>query len=283
MNFKKLAIVVPSKIQDKNRYFLAMKSYKSLKQNFENNEVDFIVAHDNPSIEKFIHPNFYSIFNATKWNSAGKLIYNDNKTSMVIENNKSCGSAVGLLNAVDKAISIGKEYAFIHLDDHIYISTFNKLIRFGLDSMERDKSLLWTRYSGYPIIHENRKEFRFNNNGEIIFDNVSLSPRRSNEFTLWSSYLQNNVNEGSYWPIAMWFSLYRIDFLKVLLEWAIEKNKKHLANVEEYYKSEGGFNRIIDKYKGGSFGYINMQFGGFEMHRNKNWKELLKIENKELR
>ncbi len=145
-------------------------------------------------------------------------------------------------------------------------------------AMEHCPDLLWTRFSGYPLIFKDRPEITVNNNN-IAFDSVILHPHQHREYTVWSSPLNPQVNAGKYWPIAMWFCIYRLSFLKTILDWSISKGVKHLAQVELYYKKQGGFQRIIDNYPGSSFGYINMQFGGIEMHRNLNWKELLLMPN----
>ena len=122
-----------------------------------------------------------------------------------------------------------------------------------------------------------------NEQDRIVFDHVVLTPLRRSGFTLWQSPLSAKVNEGSYWPIAMWFCIFKLDFLKNLLRWALATDVKHLGHVEAFYKEKGGFRRVVDEYPQGLFGYINMQFGGFEMHRNSNWRELISGCNRAIR
>jgi len=153
----------------------------------------------------------------------------------------------------------------------------------GLRAMENHSNLLWTRFSGYPVIYDNKTPNILNSADEIVFDGVILSPYRNSDYTLWSSPLTEEANKGRYWPIAMWFSIFKLSFLKTLLEWAVANDARHLAHVEMYYKNNGGFQRVLNTFSGDSFGYINMQFGGIEMHRNRNWKELLCMPNDAIR
>ena len=64
---------------------------------------------------------------------------------------------------------------------------------------------------------------------------------------------------------------------------AVAEGTKHLAHVELYFKNGVGFQSLIEAPPDGSFGYINMQFGGIEMHRNKNWEMLLSMPNDPIR
>ena len=83
-------------------------------------------------------------------------------------------------------------------------------------------------------------------------------------------------SEGRYWPVAMWHALYRLDILRDLLARTIECNKSvHLAGVEEYYKNGAGMGWLEAAFGAIKFGYINMQFAGFEMHRNPEYQGLL--------
>jgi hypothetical protein len=149
--------------------------------------------------------------------------------------------------------------------------------------MEERPDLLWTRFSGYPVMYEGRAPLVPDENDRITFDGVRLAPWRHDDFTVWSSPLTKEVNTGRYWPIAMWFCIYRLSFLQMLLEWAVSEGAKHLAHVELYYKNAGGFQRVLDSAPNGWFGYINMQFGGIEMHRNRNWEALLSMPNSAIR
>ena len=276
--YSKLAIIIPSKIDSEERYNFAKTSFQSLTDNLKNINVSHVVAHDKPSLLGFVPNNLHFLIKPLKWNNKTKSLYNASDTIWTEGNGK--GSAAALLLAVDIALSKGKTFGFIHLDDHVYCEPFGKLITSGLNAMEQDANLLWTRYSGYPIMHDGRVPLKIDNTDHIAFDHVKLSPLRKNDYTLWRSPIISDVNEGNYWPVALWFCIYRLPVLKKILEWAIAVEKKHLGHTENFFKNENGFVKLANEYPKGSFGYINMQFGGFEMHRNKNWKELLKMENK---
>ena len=279
--FRKLAIIIPSKIDSKRRYNFAQTSFQSLTENLESKNISHIVAHDNPDFSPFIPKSLHSLFESLKWNDKAKDLYNATDTNWIEGDGK--GSAAALLLAVEIALSKGKTYGFIHLDDHVYCEPFGKLITTGLDAMERNINLLWTRFSGYPLIHDGRVPISFDDTNQITFDSVKLSPIRYTDYTLWESQIIPCVNDGKYWPVALWFCIYRLTVLKKVLEFAIAADKKHLGHVEEFFKKEKGFDKLINEYPKGSFGYINMQFGGFEMHRNNNWQELIKMDNREIR
>jgi hypothetical protein len=51
-----------------------------------------------------------------------------------------------------------------------------------------------------------------------------------------------------------------------------------LGSVEAAFQKPKIWQAFIKKYPG-ELGYINMQFGGLEMHRNKNWHTLINYPN----
>ena len=93
------------------------------------------------------------------------------------------GSATALLLAVKVALAEGKAYGFIRLDDHVYGDRFGNLIRNGLRAMEEHPDLLWTRFSGYPVMYEGKARLLPNGNNEIVFDGVKLSPWKHDELS----------------------------------------------------------------------------------------------------
>ena len=56
-----------------------------------------------------------------------------------------------------------------------------------------------------------------------------------------------------------------------------------LTHVELCFMNGVGFQRMLNTLPDGSFGYINMQFGDIEMHRNKNWEMLISMPNDPIR
>jgi hypothetical protein len=119
------------------------------------------------------------------------------------------------------------------------------------------------------------------NNNKVSFSNVDLSPIKRNDYTLWSSPYKSNMIDG-FWPIVLWSTVYRIDFLENLLNYSGMKRSTALGHVELFYKDKKNWNSFIKIFPG-EIGYINMQFCGIEMQRNLNWKELINYPNNEVR
>ncbi len=180
--------------------------------------------------------------------------------------------------AVAAAVVGGAEYGFIHLDDHVYREGFRELLEYGIDALETNPDLLWVRYSGYPIICNGRPQLEISRD-RVRFDTVDLRASRDPGYTLWWSGLDSEVIRGKYWPVAMWFCVYRLPVLAQLLDWALARHVYHLGQAELYFKQADGFSCLQQAYPEGRFGYINMQYGGIEMHRNANWRELLRLPN----
>lgn len=281
MQFAKLAILAPSLIANEERYNFATDSIASLRHHIADKHITQVIVHDHPKLDRFVPQSMKGLFSQLRWDSKAKGIY-DSADLIWVEGDGQ-GSASAMLKAVNVALSRGKTYGFIHLDDQVYAEDFGQLLSYGLQAMEDQPNLLWTRFSGYPVIFDKKLTITPDVNGQVVFDHVRLYAIRKPEYTLWASPLNDEVNQGNYWPIAMWFSIYRLPFLKTLLEWAINTNTKHLAHVELFYKSGGGFRMLMDAYPQGTFGYINMQYGGIEMHRNLNWRTLLSMSNEPVR
>jgi hypothetical protein len=279
--FAPLAILTPSRITTAQRYGFSKSSMDSLLTRLDGAPVSVVVVHDSPGWKNLIPKSLRALSGQLQWDGRAKEIYAGPAVTWV--DGEGTGSATALLLAVKVAIAEGKTYGFIHLDDHVYGDRFRAVLTSGLRAMEERPNLLWTRFSGYPVMYEGKVPLVPDDNGQIMFDGVTLSPWRHEDFTLWSSGLTQEVNSGRYWPVAMWFCIYRLSVLEKLLEWAVAKGTKHLAHVELYFKNGVGFQRLIEAYPDGSFGYINMQFGGIEMHRNKNWEALLSMPNDPIR
>lgn len=278
--FEKLAILTPSRITTAQRYAFAKASLESLHNGLQGLTPDHIVVHDSPAYKRFFPKSLRHLNSSLNWDSRARGIYNYSETTWLT--GKNTGSAAALLTAVKVALDSGKTYGFIHLDDHVYTEECGILFSHGLEAMQENQNLLWVRFSGYPVIYQNRLPFQLGLDGEISFDGVRLTPTRTEKYTLWRSRLSDESIRGDYWPIALWFCIYKLSVLKAILEWAIENKAKHLAHAELFYKNGTGFTRLLDRFPSGEFGYINMQFGGIEMHRNPNWRGLMALSNEEV-
>ena len=271
----KYIIITPSYINSSDRFLLAKKSLDSLQTTFASS-YQHIIVDDTPKSAICIPAKIHSWFPVLKWNLKSKEVYN--KSNMTLIRRFGSGSASALRDALEEAGAQSASLVFIHLDDHIYIPEMNTLALHAVDAFEQDESLSMLRFSGYPILYNNLIPLTYEND-HILFDNIILRPERRNNYTLWwSSFNENNV-DGRYWPIALWFCFYRLEFLKKLLEYKPVRKMQHLAHVELFYKDKSNWCRFLKEISG-KFGYINMQFGGLEMHRNKNWQELIQLPNK---
>ena len=87
-----------------------------------------------------------------------------------------------------------------------------------------------------------------------------------------------------YWPIALWTTIYRAEFLLELLMNPAIGDTKHLSGVERYYVAPGNFGKELSSgLIHGKLGYVNMQFAGLEMQHNENWRRLIEYPNSEVR
>ena len=271
-------IVTPSYINSKERYEYAKKSYESLRYL---GEYEHIVVNDiNPLFKrmpKILSQNLRSF----TYINAAKQIYTGHNVK-IIERNKG-GSASALLDAIRYAKKqMGAEYVFINLDDHIYIPLMKKLFQYGIHALENTKDLLMLRFSGYPLIYSNKKTPINVFNDVVAFDNIELKRTVMSDYTLWTSPFNTDSINGDYWPIALWFCIYKIELLEHVLS-SCNLSKYHsLGLVESYYKRPDNWKELLKGIRG-QFGYINMQYGGFEMHRNKNWEVLINKLNEQVR
>lgn len=281
VSFQELAILTPSRITTEQRHGFASASCASLKECLQGATMPHVVVHDSPISKRILPEPLHKLVTPLRWDAKAKAVYESAQLTWL--EGDGTGSAGALLKAVDAAIANGQSFGFIHLDDHVYTESFGSLLLKGLSAMAADDNLLWTRFSGYPIMYNGRERLVPNQNDQIVFDGVALSPKRFENYTLWMSPLSIAGNSERYWPVAMWFCIYRLPVLKQMLEWALVHQTKHLAHVEVYFKSRGGFEKLLQAYPNGGFGYINMQFGGIEMHHNRNWSSLLKMSNEEVR
>lgn len=240
-------------------------------------DLQLVVTHDSPMRPACIPKHLFRLLPAARNDQRGVRLYEDENAFIVKREGR--GSASALLYAVDRAIGHGFKYGYIHLDDHTYHPCLQTLMLHSIAEFTEQPSLAWLRFSGYPLISSAGREFKLLDD-RVVCDNVVLEPQRRGKYTCWSAHIAKPITEGRYWPIAMWHTLYRLEILRTLLVRSTEHaNSLHLAHVEEYFKSDPGAQWLAAEYNNMCFGYINMQFAGFEMHRNPNFKHLLAASN----
>jgi len=196
----------------------------------------------------------------------------------------SHGSISALLDALREARKQGADLLFIHLDDCVYVPELGSLLEHARDAFEKDEELVAVRLSDYPILSKdctpelgNRTRIDVGEN-LVSFDRVHLQPTRHKDYTLWWAYFDDKMADGEYWPIAMWQAVYRAEFLERLLTHEPVAKLGSLGQVELYYKTNWRSASLA-----GKLAYINMQFAGLEMHRNRNWRELIRYSNEAVR
>ena len=273
-----LNLITPSRIDGRRRWDYATASVRSLREAVGDGLVH-IVVHDMPAYLNRMPSGLRGMLPYARWHFKASEVYNQGKAHVKVR--CGSGSASAALEAAREASEKGAKYCFIHLDDHVYLPLFGKLLEHGYDALEADPELMWVRFSGYPLIYAKRTPLQ-EKDDEVKFDGVKLRPWRTPEYTLWWDYLGKNTVRGRYWPVAMWFCVFRLTFLESLLEQAPTEPGRHLADVEVFYKLESNWEKLVSN-SGGKFGYVNMQYGGIEMHRNKNWRELMRTPNDEIR
>jgi hypothetical protein len=274
----RLSIITPSYINSQTRFFLAKKSLESL-ENTIGTSYHHIVVDDRPRSSFLIPGKVRSRLPFLKWSEKSKAIYSRSNVNLI--RRFGSGSASAILTALHEARHQDSNLVFIHLDDHVYLPILKVLVQHACDAFNRDEKLLLVRFSGYPLLYNNRLPLTAEND-RISFDSVILEPDRKENYTLWSTNFSENTIDENYWPIALWFCIYRVDFLEKILTNALVHKLKHLAHVELYYKNPANWRQFISRLDG-KFGYINMQFGGLEMHRNRNWQELIQLPNEPIR
>jgi hypothetical protein len=272
MFHNKIVFLVPSRTLSKTRLNLAQKSLKSLSEKM-GESLQAIVVHDGIKKPGWIPEKLFQMLPSAYNDLQGAHLYQSKRSTVVKRSGR--GSASALLLAVERAIEKGFDLGYIHLDDHIYNKHLPILMGHAEGEFAQSPDLAWLRFSGYPIISPGGRDYK-RVEKEVHFDDVVLQPRHRNNYTCWSTVIDERAAGGSYWPVAMWHSLYKLDVLKAILKEAIKsENCLHLANVEEHFKSGTGMRWLMDNFGEMSFGYINMQFAGFEMHRNPNYRLLL--------
>lgn len=276
-----LCILTPSYIDSEERLNFASDSYDSLVKSLNFDELQHFVVDDSDPL----------YLDKLRNSPHSKKLYDlySLGSPKIIHRNRPQGSASAMLDAVNHALDEGHIFGFIHLDDQTYNSDFHTLVSSAINAMKADDEISWLRFSGYPLIHSGHTKFSFDNDN-VLIDGIDFKPTRHSNYTSWLTSLTKTreVNPVHYWPVALWHSVFRLEVLKTILERGLsiyggtESLKRkvlgksiHLCHVELTYKSNFGFNNLIKNYPKAKYGYINMQFGGFEIHRNPNWKQLM--------
>lgn len=281
MNSQKLIFITPSYINNLEREQFAKKSLTSLMENTDS-EYELIVVDDIP---KSKIPVLGKILKSRFYDSASKIYNGDNITLI---RQSSSGSVPALKEALTIAEEKGATHIYIHLDDNIYLPILKNLIKFSLDAFSKNPKLAKARLSARPLLSADcTKELGNLTNikledDKITFNNIELKPIRQEDYTLWWSYFHNDMVD-EFWPIALWGGVYRLDFLKKILFNKNASNITHLAGLELFYKDKKNWIKFLKDNDNNKIGYINMQFCGLEMHRNKNWNELINYPNNEVR
>ena len=263
---KTAAIITPSKIWDNERTNYASAAMQSMRQ--ADIRLPHYVVDDSPPKNK----------------DAAKRIYKDAK----FVDGGGADMTNALLMAARMARNDGIKLIFIHLDDQFYIPYCQRLMTWAIDAMTKENDLKIVPLSGFPLLNSdctkesgNRTHLSIGN--KVSFEHVSLNPIRYDEYTLWISPLEKEMILRRFWPLILWFTFYDIDFLTdALVRFQTQTPASNtLGKAELFYKEPKNWNLLTKQ--GGKIGYINMQFGGFEMQRNKNFMELLNLPNESVR
>ncbi|MCS3685476.1 hypothetical protein [Salinibacter ruber] len=278
-----LSIVTPSYIDSEEREKYARKSLNMLNESMHRSP-SHIVVDDFPRIDlKFGAwlPNLFHL-------SRAKKVYNAGNTNLIRQ--WAGNNTEALLRAVKIADKRGSDLVFIHLDDNVYIQKFGDLLENAIDAFQRRPSLKLVRFTDTPVLSSdcteelgNRTQIQVDED-TVRFEEITFSPQRYEDYTLWTSPFHADIVGGQYHPIPMWFSLYRTSFLRTLLE-TFRREREYVAAltwVEKFYKDKKNWRKISSNIEG-EFGYINMQFGGLEMQWNENWEELVSLPNEPVR
>lgn len=268
----KLAIVTPTWIPNQKRAQFAEKALGSLREALGNTYPHIVVD----SLPKAKSP----------YRGMGRAIY-DKPNITYIQYPEQLFGSLALLPAVREAQNQGADLCFIHLDDDVYVPELRPLLAHSCDAFGRNEGLAQIRLIGYPISDKyctaelgNRTQLTITADG-VSFPGVCLKSDRQPDYTLWSTPFRDGVLESRCWPIVLWLSVYRTEALEKLLTRAIAHEHTELGRTELYYREKDNWPQLWLSQK---LGFINMQFGGGEMHRNpKRWQELISFPNIEVR
>jgi len=261
-----LSIVTPSLIDRTKRKELARRSLASLREATKD-------AYRHVIVSDIVHP---------RWLKASRETYDRPGAIHILRSGKK-GSAEATLCAVRETRRQGADLVFIHLDDDVYVPELEALLKHSIDAFEKDEKLTQIRLVGYPVINRNctaelgnRTQITIEEE-EVSFPGVRLRASREENYTLWWARYESGVFASRCWPVVLWLTVYRADFLEALLSGAREQG---LGGVELFYKNKANWPKAWLSQR---LGFINMQFGGLEMQRNKEWKETIRVPNAAVR
>lgn len=266
----KLAVVTPSCIGSQTRADLARAAVVSLRAAIGEDYLH-VVVDDVPKLK-------------SKWCSTAENIYAWPNIQLVRRPEQRSNTSA-LRQAVREAREQDAELVFIHLDDNVYVPEFRALLKHARHAFGRDEELMEVIFTGYPILHRKHCTSQLGNRScidigknQVSFGSLHLSPTRYRDYTLWWSRFHADMVDKAFWSIFMWQVLYRVEFLETLLTFEGARGCRSLGRVEQYYKTKANWRHALLHFSG-KLGYINMQFGGLEMHRNKTWKKLVCFPN----
>ncbi len=265
-----LSVVTPSYINNQQRADWARDSLASLRETIGDGYLHVVVL--DKSLE---------------WNIIAQAIYNQPNV-MLMQRPKPLGNTSALLKAVKESRKLGADLCFVHMDDNIYVPEFGPLLRYAQDAFSNDRELQEVLFVGYPIlIKRHSKPLLGNRTGltieenQVSFDTIQLHPTRCTDYTLWWSYFHDRMVDGRFWAVVMWMALYRAEFLESVL--TLAPTGRTLGQVESYYRNRSNWERLSHRFPG-KLGYINMQFGGLEMHHHsQEWCEMIRFPNTPVR
>lgn len=276
-----LSIIGTSYIDAPQRLDWASRSLESLRESAPN--VRSFISLEYPYREKRFLP--FKIPNRKLADQAVKLYQNH---EVYWDWTRKRSSVEGLRVALERSIKEESICAFIHLDDNVYVKDLGKLLQYAEHSLANHDDLMAVKLTGYPMLTKttdtslgNRcfieEEGRCIRSGAIRWE-----PRDQTDYTLWVCDIEESYREKMFWPLGLWLAVYRSEFLLDLLEVACRREFRHLWEIEKYLHSKENY-RNLGMDRGSKVGVINLQFGGTEMEKKPNWKELLSSPNSPIR
>jgi hypothetical protein len=277
-----LHIVTPSYIDSHGRIKWAVRALDSLNRCL-NTTYPHVVVDDIPRVSISLPGNrsFELPIPDPTWRDAAPVVYDE--PNVALTRRFGNGSISATLKGVREAKKDGADLIFLHLDDNVYVPMMGLLLNYAQDAFANNPELQHLHLAGYPMIsdeclpEEGNRSLVDVQEDEVIVSGVSFHPTRTDEYTLWSAPFSQTMHNDEFWPIVGWSSVFRVEFLEWLLTRDGVRELPHLGAWEQFYRQKTNWKQVIDY--GGKLGYINMQFGGLEMHHNENWRELLQYPN----
>lgn len=281
-----LCVITPSYVSSHQRAKFAVRSLTSLRH-CVGRSYRHIVVDDRPSASVPV-PGGSKLdvpIPDPFWWRAAATIYDEPNTELIRRNGGNSVSAV--LRGVREAKELGFDLAFLHMDDNVYIPHMGDLVRCARDAFARRGSLRHLHLAGYPLLcnqcspTEGNRSLVEHEDDRVTVDDIVFRPDRAEDYTLWAAPFGPDMHHENFWPITGWSSVFRIEFLEWLLTRDGVETLPNLGQWEVYYRDPENWKTVVDH--GGELGYINMQFGGLEMHHNDNWRELIAYPNEPIR